>query len=141
MTTELDALELRLIASYEKQIAAYRQALDLLERHVQGSAVDLENIEWTQKLNEILSETATLDAAIAQDKRDWQSAHRSASGRLRDTLTRLGDGIHSLIERINPLMRDLHDRRRQLTPDLDGLARQRQMIQAYAANTGVGERV
>jgi len=129
-----DPLEQRLIAAYELQRLAYARALELVVRSGQESPPDFDNFGWTEQLTGLLGDVAQIDRSIAADKKLWQTAKRSPGPQMKAILEELGIGIRELSARIDPLIADLHERRRRMLPEIDLVSRQQQMLSAYAAS-------
>lgn len=128
MTAVADDLEQRLCACYERQLAHYDRAHALVAE--QQSADEVSDA-WLPALNEALDQIAALDAEAATDRERWRQGGRPAGPLLRSVLSRLAERIRTLHGRVEESMTQMQARRRQLLPELDGVVRQQQMLQAY----------
>jgi hypothetical protein len=80
-----------------------------------------------------LEQVAQIEAGIAAVKQVWHEKGYRAGPNLRPLLERLEHAVQALAGRVSDLQREAETRRGRLWPELEALARARQMQRAYGA--------
>lgn len=126
MSESANSLEQRLCDAYRRQIECYERALCMI-----GQAADDIESDWTTELQTILDEVTTIERSSATDKQTWTQAGKAPGPELRSALDTLAERIQAVAGLVDRRLAALSERRQRLLPELEGIMRQRRMMQAY----------
>jgi hypothetical protein len=122
--TQLSAdVQGRLLEGYREQLRLYDQAVALVKTQEGGS-------DWLHQLHDLLSETAALDTAMADDKEQYRQLGVPAQA-LTALLEVVASRLVFLQENIAGATQRLQAKHDQMLPQIDELIQRRRMLAAY----------
>lgn len=127
--------EEQLCQAYQEQVAFYSRALDEAEQIVQavGQGAD---VTWRlQNLAGIAAEVGSLESRLGGWQKQWQQGGRQPGRQLAALLRQVAELIEQVLHCLAQAEQETTLRVGALVPELDLLARSRQMQQAYNTAT------
>jgi hypothetical protein len=132
MREDWQRTEALLGAAFQQQADVYAEALTLADDLLAAWQPGIDPGPVLQKIGAFMAQIASSNAAIAQQRLQWQQSGRKPEPKLQSTM----QSVTQLIERLANRIRELEHRastyKDQLIPELDNLVRARQMQRAYA---------
>jgi hypothetical protein len=133
VTTDWQELETVLAAAYAEEARLYGQALALAEQLGPNLPEAEPTRETLRQMDAVLSQTAAVDATIAASRQQWVESGRRPGPAMAEALQQVAGLIERLQARVGAVEQVAKAHRDRLFPELERLARGRQMQRAYAA--------
>jgi acyl-CoA reductase-like NAD-dependent aldehyde dehydrogenase len=124
-------LETTLCLAYHEQADCYARLLILVEALPEAFRVADPAEEALRQAQALLAQTQELEAAAAPAKQAWQRLGQTPGPELSTALQRVGQALERLLTCIAQAEQAAATNKDRLAPQLDVLARGRQMQQAY----------